>query len=221
MSGRVGADRFGYIGRVSGEGGAGRLAGLAVDELSAPGAGERSVGDDADIEAAIDAARRGDRDGFTVLYRAYHHRLLRYLRAAEPRLADDLAGEIWVAVATRVAAFDGDRVAFAAWLFTIARNRIADARRRGARRRTDPVADVPDVRVARIEDEAIDRLDAQEAIGVVVAVLSPVQADVVLLRTLGDLSNSAIAGILGHDESWVRVTYHRALIRLREHLGTT
>jgi len=143
------------------------------------------------------------------------------LRAAEPRLADDLAGEIWMAVATRVAAFDGDRVAFAAWLFTIARNRIADARRRAVRRRTDPVADVLDRRVVGIDDGAIDRLDAQEAIGVIVAVLSPVQADVVLLRTLGGLSNSAIAGILGHDESWVRVTYHRALIRLREHLGTT
>jgi RNA polymerase sigma-70 factor (ECF subfamily) len=192
-----------------------------VDESSEPGVAERSVGVDADVEAAIDAARRGDRDGFTVLYRSYHHRLLRYLRAAEPRLADDLAGEVWLAVATRVAAFDGDRVAFAAWLFTIARNRIADARRRGARRRTDPVADVPDRRVVGIDDGAIDRLDAQEAIGVIVAVLSPVQADVVLLRTLGDLSNSAIAAIVGHDESWVRVTYHRALIRLREHLATT
>ena len=174
-----------------------------------------------DVEAAIDAARRGERAGFAVLYRTYHHRLLRYLRAAEPRLADDLAGEVWVAVASRVATFDGDREAFTAWLFTIARHRIADARRRAARRRTDPVAEFPDQRVATIEDGAIDRLDAQEAIGVIVAVLSPVQVEVVLLRTLGDLSNAAIAEILGHDESWVRVTYHRALIRLREHLRGT
>ena len=65
-----------------------------------------------------------------------------------------------------------------------------------------------------IEDGAIDRLDAQQAIAVIVAVLSPVQAEVVLLRTLGDLSTAAIAKILGHDDSWVRVTYHRALSRL-------
>jgi RNA polymerase sigma-70 factor (ECF subfamily) len=191
----------------------------AVDELSAATA-EPPDGADAEVEAAIEAAGRGDAEGFTVLYRAYHHRLLRYLRAAEPRLADDLAGEIWVAVAGRIATFAGDREAFTAWLFTIARNRIADARRRAARRQTDPVADVPDRRVATIEEGAIDRLDAQEAIEVVAAVLSPVQVEVVLLRTLGDLSNAAIGEILGHDESWVRVTYHRALIRLREHLAT-
>lgn len=191
----------------------------AVDELSAA-TPDPPGGVDADVEAAIEAARRQEPEGFTVLYRTYHHRLLRYLRAAEPRLADDLAGEIWVAVAARVATFVGDRQAFTAWLFTIARNRIADARRRAVRRQTDPVADVPDGRVVTIEDGAIDRLGAQEAIGVIVAVLSPVQVEVVLLRTLGDLSNAAIAEIVGHDESWVRVTYHRALIRLREHMST-
>ena len=85
---------------------------------------------------------------------------------------------------------------------------------------TDPVADVPDRRVATIEDSAVDRMDAQEAISVIVAVLSPMQVEGVLVRTLGDLSNAAIARILGHDESWVRVTSHRSLIRLREHLTT-
>jgi len=125
----------------------------------------------------------------------YHHRLLRYLRAAEPRLADDLAGEVWVAVATRVAAFDGDRVAFAAWLFTIARNRIADARRRGARRRTDPVADVPDRRAVHIEDGAIDRLDAQEASGDIVAVLSPMH-EALAERREGQSSRSATAPLV-------------------------
>jgi len=192
--------------------------------LSEVAAADRPDGVASAVEVAIEAAHRGDPDGFSVLYRTYHHRLLRYLRAAEPRQADDLAGEVWAAVATRVAAFEGNGDAFTAWLFTIARNRIADFRRRGARRRTDPVADVPENQhgsVERLEDDAIDRLDAQQAIGIIVDVLSPVQADVVLLRTLGDLPNAAIAAMLGRDESWVRVTYHRALIRLREHLTPT
>lgn len=173
----------------------------------------------ADVEAALVAARCGDRDGFAVLYRTYHHRLLRYLLAVEPRLADDLAGEIWVAVATRLRTFEGDRHAFTAWLFTIARNRLADARRRAVRRRTDPVGDPPERQVADFAQDAIDRLDAQDAIKVIVAVLSPAQADVVLLRTLGDLTTTDIATMLGHDESWVRVTYSRALVRLRAHLA--
>jgi RNA polymerase sigma-70 factor (ECF subfamily) len=193
----------------------------------ADGAGGRvptatpSEGAQPDIAAAIEDARRGGRDGFTVLYRSYHHRLLRYLRAVEPRLADDLVGEIWVAVAQRVDGFEGDEGAFAAWLFVIARNRLADARRRAARRRTDPVATVPDRGVDPFEDGVIDRLDARAATELVAAVLSPVQAEVVLLRTLGDLPNTEIATMLGRDETWVRVTYHRALKRLRDHLTAT
>ncbi len=183
------------------------------------GTGDGPAGVADDVEAALVAARRGDRDGLSVLYRTYHHRLLRYLRAVEPRLADDLAGEIWVAVATRLGTFEGDRQDFTAWLFTIARNRLADARRRAVRRRTDPVSDVPDRHVIDFAQGAIDRLDAQEAISVILAVLSPAQADVVLLRTLGDLSPADIAKMLGHDESWVRVTYHRALSRLRDHFA--
>ena len=176
------------------------------------------AGIEGDVESALAAARCGDRDGLSVLYRTYHHRLLRYLRAAEPRLADDLAGEIWVAVATRLGTFEGDGQAFTAWLFTIARNRLADARRRAVRRRTAPVSDVPDRHVVDLAHGAIDRLDAQEAITVILAVLSPAQAEVVLLRTLGDLSTADIAKMLGHDMGWVRVTYSRALIRLRDHL---
>ena len=174
-----------------------------------------------ELHGALDAARRGERDGFAALYTAYHHRLLRYLRAAEPRLADDIAGETWLAVGARVRSFDGDGEAFRAWLFTIARNRLADARRRGARRRTDPVADVPDRGSDGFEAGSIDRLDAQGAVDLVAAVLSPIQAEIVLLRTLGDLSNRDIAAMVGHDESWVRVTYHRALKRLRAHLPPT
>src|SRR4051812_3618189 len=139
-----------------------------------------------DVAWALDAARRSAPEGFAALYRAHHHRLVRYLRAAEPRLADDLASETWVAVGARVRAFEGDPEAFRAWLFTIARNRLADARRRGARRRTDPVADVPDLRSDGFEAGAVERLDAQGVVDLVVALLSPVQAEIVLLRTLGD-----------------------------------
>jgi len=172
-----------------------------------------------DIDAALLAARQGAADGFSALFRVYHHRLLRYLRATEPRMADDLVAEVWVAVAERIAGFEGDAAAFSAWLFTIARNRLADARRRAARRRTDPVAVVPEPMAVHVEDVVIDRLDAQQAAALVVAVLSPVQAEVVLLRTLGGLHNAEIAAMLGRTETWVRVVHHRALKRLRVHLG--
>lgn len=171
----------------------------------------------AEFAAALVDARSGGHGGLSVLFRGFQPLLLRYLRAREPGRAEDIAGETWLAVAAQITAFDGDRSAFAAWLFTIARNRLADLRRTGARRRTDPVAEVPErVAGAAIDDVVVDRLEAQAAVDVVVSELSRDQAEVVLLRTLGGLSAAEVARIMGRDQGWVRVTYHRAIQRLQE-----
>ncbi|CAB4887180.1 unannotated protein [freshwater metagenome] len=166
--------------------------------------------------AALTAARGGDAAGLTALFRAFQPRLLRYLRAREPRLADDLAADTWLAVAQRLASFEGDPTDFAAWLFTIARLRLADARRTAGRRRTDPVADVTDRGTVSAEHHALASMSAQEAIALITAVLTDDQAEVILLRTLGDLSVDQVAEMLGHDAGWVRVTQHRATKRLVE-----
>jgi RNA polymerase sigma-70 factor (ECF subfamily) len=181
---------------------------------------DRSVAPDG-FDRAVDDARHGGQDGLATLFRAYHPQLLRYLRAHEPRRADDLAGETWLAVAGRITDFDGNHQAFAAWLFTIARLRLVDLRRTGARRRTDPVSRLPDDRLGRsAEDQGIDALSAQDAVDLVVRVLSDDQAEVVLLRTLAGLSAREVGGLMGRDETWVRVTHHRAMRRLHQQLPT-
>lgn len=165
--------------------------------------------------AALESARRGEADGLTVLFRELHPRVLRYLRSRDRSLADDVAGEVWMAVAQRIGAFEGDHTAFSAWIFTIARQRLADHHRTRARRRTDPVAAVPDSRFASSgEDQVVARLSAQDAVDEVVRRLNRDQAEVVLLRTLGGLSPGDVATVVGRPESWVRVTHHRAMRRL-------
>ncbi|MEO5902307.1 MAG: RNA polymerase sigma factor [Ilumatobacteraceae bacterium] len=168
---------------------------------------------------AIAAAKRGEESGLTTLFQAFHPRLLRYLRAREPRHADDIAGETWVAVAARVPGFEGDPGAFAGWLFTIAAHRLADLRRTGARRQTDPHPNPPDDRRGvSSEDVVLDELDAQGAVDLIVASLNADQSEVVLLRVLGGLSNPEIATALGRPEVWVRVTHHRAMRKLQAQL---
>ena len=135
----------------------------------------------------------------------------------EPHRADDIAGETWVAVAAQIGTFDGGVGPFTAWLFTIARQRLADDRRTRSRRQTNPVADVPDDRAARSgEESALDITGAQQAVDFIVRHLTRDQADVVLLRVLGDLSAREVAAVLGRDENWVRVTHHRAIARLKD-----
>jgi RNA polymerase sigma-70 factor (ECF subfamily) len=176
--------------------------------------------DDANFEGALDSAKRGDEAGLSSLFRTFHPRLLRYLRAREAARADDIAGETWVAVAAQITTFEGGVGPFAAWLFTIARQRLADDRRTRHRRQTNPVAEVPDDRAIRSGEElALDHTSAQHAADFIVRHLTRDQADVVLLRVLGDLSARDVAAVLGRDENWVRVTHHRAIARLKDRAG--
>ena len=105
--------------------------------------------DEHEFTRMLSAAQRGDPAAASALFRAYQPRLLRYLRAREPRVAEDLAGEVWLVVARSLADFHGTEAGFRGWIFTITRRRVSEHRRRGVRRQTDPVdpeslADHPD-----------------------------------------------------------------------------
>ena len=166
------------------------------------------------------AARAGEEWAVTLVYRELRPALARYLRAQEPRAAEDLESEVWLAIAERLPAFVGDEPALRAWAFSIARRRLAEHRRTAARRRTDPVpADQLD-RADPDDPEALvlEGLAADEAAAFVLRVLSRDQADVVLLRVIGGLEVVEVAEILGKRPGTVRVLQHRALRTLEQRL---
>ena len=151
------------------------------------------------------------------LYRELQPGLLRYLRAVAPGNAEDLAADVWVEVAASAHRFHGDESAFRGWIYTIARRRVIDGQRRAGRRRTDPVT--ADRLVAfpepdRPDDLALARMATEAVIAHVIAVLSPDQAQVVLLRVVGGLRVSQVAELLGKQPGTVRVLQHRGLRRL-------
>jgi len=172
-------------------------------------------------DAVIEAAKVGAEWAVAVLYRDLNPRLLRYLRSREPRAADDLAGEVWLAAAQGLARFEGDESDLRAWLFGIARRRLVDYRRTAARRATDPVP-VDELDRPGSDDPAAAALDAMEAgaaAQLVAAVLPADQAEVVLLRVLGGLDVAQVAEIMGKRPGTVRVLQHRALKRLAQHFS--
>lgn len=177
--------------------------------------------DSSGIRGALEAAKQGDGRAAEVLYHAYQPMLLRYLRSQEPRMADDIASEVWLAAAGALADFDGDENGFRAWLFTVARRRVIEHRRRGLRRRTDPVDPETFVETAGPTDAAdlaAGLVDAQRAVEQMVRHLSADQSEVLILRVVADLSAAQVAQLMGRPEDWVRTTQHRALKRLAAHL---
>ena len=174
----------------------------------------------ADFDAVLTAAQQGDEQAVTTLYRDLRPRLAGYLRARESRAADDIEGEVWLAVAQGLARFSGGQDAFRAWVFSIAHRRLADYRRTAARRGTVPV---PTEELERPSDNdpealALEHLSTTEATAFVNETLSGDQAEVVLLRVIGGLEVEQVAELLGKRPGTVRVLQHRALRRLHAEL---
>ncbi len=172
-----------------------------------------------DFQRVLEEARAGSERAAAVIFDAHQAPLLRYLRWQEPSAVDDLAGETWLAVAERLGKFEGGEDALRAWLFSVARRRIAEYRRRGARRRTRPVAPEDLAGVPGGPDPSelvVETLSAQQAINHVAASLNPDQAEVVVLRIVAGLSVEEIAHVLGKRPGTVRVIQHRALRRLAQ-----
>ena len=177
--------------------------------------------DEAGFETWLMMARGGDERAACAIFRAYHPYLLRYLRSQEPRVAEDLAAEVWVAAASALRNFDGNESGFRSWLFTVARRRVIEHRRKGLRRRTDPVdPDAFDELTDDVDpgDRAASAVDAERAIGLMSEHLSADQTEVLVLRVLADLTAAQVADLMGHTEAWVRLTQHRALKRLASHM---
>ena len=174
----------------------------------------------AGFPAALDRARAGDDAAFASLWSDLQPPLLRYLVVASGPAAEDLASETWLRVARDLTGFDGDETGFRAWVFTIARHRLLDWRRRERRARTvvrpverfaaraagdDPAADV------------LERAATDQALALI-ATLPPEQAEVVTLRAVAGLDVADVARVLGKRPGAVRILAHRGLRRLAESL---
>ncbi len=184
-----------------------------------------AVSGESDIASAVVGARSGDESAVAVLFQHFQPRLLRYLNARIPGSADDIASETWLAVAERIGNFEGSAGEFAAWIFAIARNRVADNYRRQSRRpRTAPLASEEEEAGGRhsgafaaqydLAQSVVDEISAQEAVDRLVSDLPVEQAEVVLLRVLAGLSCEQVARVMGIRPGTVRVLQHRALRKL-------
>jgi len=178
---------------------------------------------DHEFESVFLAARDGQGWALSELYRALFPRILQYLGAVEPVEAEDVACDTWLDVVDGLERFHGDEAGLRALTFTIARRRLLDLRRRRALGRTAPRSQERpfEARPTIGADEtAGSPPGADQAIGLITSSLSPEEADVVLLRVIGDLDVDAVAEIVGTGPSNVRLLQQRAVRRLARVLET-
>ena len=121
--------------------------------------------------------------------------------------AEDLAAETMYRAIRHADKFRGD-CPVGVWLCSIARNFFLTQEKK--RRRPPPLPDPPEDLFAGDEKE-----DVKEIILHMNALEEPYRG-VFLLRTIGKAEYGEIAKIYEKSESWARVTYHRARLKILE-----
>jgi RNA polymerase sigma-70 factor (ECF subfamily) len=171
------------------------------------------------LAAVLAAACTGDGRALSELWRRHSGQVAGYLRARGVRDVDDVTSEVFLAVFRGIRRFDGDGEAFHAWLFTIAHHRAVDEVRRAARAgEIHPYDAASDRRsVLSAEDSALEALSDQE-VRALLAVLTPEQRDVLLLRFVADLTIDQCAAVLSRSQDAVKKLQRRAIARLRRQL---
>jgi RNA polymerase sigma-70 factor, ECF subfamily len=171
--------------------------------------------------SVLEAARGGAEWALGALYESLHPSVLGYLRTRDPCEAEDLASETWIGVAEGLPRFQGGEDDFRRWVFTIARRRLIDHRRRSIRRATSPApSDTLESHAPTgdAEADAMVEFSTRAALDLI-ATLPTDQADVVLLRVLGGFDAAEVGAIMGRRPGTVRVLQHRALAHLAKVLS--
>jgi RNA polymerase sigma-70 factor, ECF subfamily len=165
-----------------------------------------------------------------------------YRLTSDRGTAEEVVQETFLALWNRAETFDPAAGSLAAWLHAIARNRTID-RLRAAGRRPSLVAlssaAAPDedatqalerlvadgsivggARPTAGPEQAFEAAGVQEAIATAIAAMPEDERTVILLAYQEELSQSEIAARLGWPLGTVKTRTRRALLRLRQALGT-
>lgn len=162
---------------------------------------------------------------FEAFYRRHVAAVGRFVarRVDDPHLAADLTADVFLAVIESAAGYRPDRGSEIGWLFGVARNVIADERRRAARRlrvtgRMAGRRDLDADDVARIEE----RIDAESAARRTHRALSELPEQtraLVELVAVDGLTVGEAAAALGLSPVAARVRLHRARRSVRAELA--
>ena len=172
------------------------------------------TGPAASDEALTRAIRDGDMDAFDVLYARYEVRLFAYVRrfVDDRGRAEDIFQEVFMAV-LRDRTFDPARGRFAAWLFTVARNRCRMEHRKGSResRALDALP-----RPAEASEPAYAEADQVRR---AMDALPDGQRQLLLLKQVAELTYREIASVLGVAEGTIKSRLHAATVAFRAQLA--
>lgn len=153
---------------------------------------------------------------FDQIYAEYYNTVYSYAvhLTHDPALAEEVAQETFFKAMKKIGSFRGD-CQLRVWLCQIAKNTYLSLMDKRKRNTGPPQDDWPDS--GNLEERFADKETAMQVHRALHRLEEPYR-EVFWLRTLGELSFGQIAVLFSKTESWARVTYHRAKLKIKEQM---
>jgi RNA polymerase sigma-70 factor (ECF subfamily) len=185
---------------------------------SEPAQKARPIG--AEERRLVEAAQR-EPARFAELYESFFELVYSYVvrRVRSRPEAEDLTAEVFHRALRSLPRFTWTGAPFAAWLFRIAANMIADRAKRTTREQGAGAVEVVATQPAQSQTD-IEEVERQAHLFGLVEALAEDQRRVVLMRFIEEKSISEIAHVLERSEGAIKQLQFRALQNLRKELTT-
>ena len=175
-----------------------------------------------DSEELLIERAKHDPEAFGELYERYVDRIYNYIyyRTGNVHEAEDLTARVFYRALSHIPRYRQHGVPFAAWLYRIAHNLVANWHRDRSRRHDIRLDDVLSL---ASRDAGPDHLaeQSEEAYGLLEAMrrLPAERQQLLILKFAEGMSNLEIAHVMGRTEGAIKSMYHRTLIALRDELS--
>ncbi|MBN1874226.1 MAG: sigma-70 family RNA polymerase sigma factor [Anaerolineae bacterium] len=170
-----------------------------------------------DERERIHRAVQGDQAALSELYTQHVDAIYKFLfyRVGDQMVAEDLTAEVFADMISAIRRYKERGVPFRAWLFRIARARLADYWRQVKRRERGDEAWKGFVGANQIQTLP-EKYFEYESLQQAMIYLTQAELEVVLLRFVGGLDHQEIAKVIRSNANAVKSRMHRALKKLRD-----
>ena len=167
-------------------------------------------------ELTLVRAAQTDAQAFGALYDRYVQRVYRYCfyRTSSVPDAEDLTAQIFLAALEALPRYRQDGH-FAAWLFSIARKKVADFHRRRSHVTLDE-STLPPIHTDLAMD--VETSERRERLLQQIQALAEEERELIHLRYVAELSFAEIAKALQRNEEAVKKSLYRLIARLKQEL---
>ena len=171
-------------------------------------------------ERALIEQARNDRRAFGKLYELHVDRIYNYVyyRTGNQHDAEDLTARVFFRAIQHISHYKDKGAPFAAWLYTIARNMLANFYRDRSRRQHVPLDSANHKQDGDGPELWTQKGQEKEELLAAIRNLPPERQELLILKYIERMTNSEIGQIMGRSEGAIKSLYFRTLKSLRYEL---